>query len=73
MADDDNDPRERRVSSASDDREWVKVQKKTFTAWVNDRLKHTDSQVKDLQADFSDGVTLIKLMQCLVPDKKFPK
>ena len=72
MADDDGDPRQRTASMA-DDRQWVKVQKNTFTNWVNDRLKDTAFRVEDLQTDLDDGVMLLKLMQCLVPDKKFPR
>lgn len=73
MSDETDEPRQRTASAAADDRQWVKVQKKTFTNWVNDRLKDTDSRVQDLQIDFDDGLTLLKLMQCLVPDKKFPR
>lgn len=51
---------------------WVDVQKKTFTNWINDRLKETDRRVEDLETDLEDGVTLIKLLELLAPGKKMP-
>ena len=54
------------------DRGWVEVQKKTFTNWVNDKLKETDRQVEELKDDLKDGVTLISLLQVLAPGKKMP-
>ena len=51
---------------------WVDVQKKTFTNWINDRLKETDRKVEDLETDLEDGVTLIKLLEVLAPGKKMP-
>lgn len=54
------------------DRGWVDVQKKTFTNWVNDRLKGTERKVDDLETDFDDGITLITLLEVLAPGKKMP-
>ena len=54
------------------DRGWVEVQKKTFTNWVNDKLKETDKHVDELQSDFQDGTSLITLLQALAPGKKMP-
>ena len=51
---------------------WVDVQKKTFTNWINDRLKETDRRVEELERDLEDGVTLIKLLEVLAPGKKMP-
>ena len=56
----------RQTSSRAD------VQKKTFTNWINDRLKETDRTVEDLKTDLDDGVTLIKLLEVLAPGKKMP-
>ena len=53
-------------------KEWISVQKKTFTNWVNDKLKATDIQLEDLQLDLKDGVALITLLQVLAPGKKMP-
>ena len=52
------------------DKAWVEVQKKTFTNWTNDKLKDTDRHVDELESDFMDGVTLIKLLQVLSHGKK---
>lgn len=63
----------KRRKSIADERAWVQTQMKTFTNWVNDRLRDTGCQVEDLQEDLDDGLTLLKLIECLVPEKKFPK
>ena len=54
------------------DKGWITVQKKTFTNWVNDKLKATDIQLEDLRIDLKDGVALITLLQVLAPGKKMP-
>ena len=54
------------------DKTWIEVQKKTFTNWVNDKLKDTDRQVDELKTDLGDGVSLITLLQVLAPGKKMP-
>lgn len=54
----------------SGDKQWVEVQKKTFTNWTNDKLKDTDRRVEELEKDFVDGVSLIKLLQVLSHGKK---
>ena len=51
---------------------WVEVQRKTFTNWVNDKLKDTDYTVKELTADLKDGVVLVTLLIILAPGKKMP-
>ena len=54
------------------DKGWVDVQKKTFTNWVNDKLKETERRVEVIEIDFGDGITLIELLQVLAPGKKMP-
>lgn len=54
------------------DKGWVDVQKKTFTNWVNDKLKETDKHVDELKGDLQDGTSLIMLLQVLAPGKKMP-
>lgn len=51
---------------------WVYVQKKTFTNWVNNKLKDTEVHTKDLHVDLKDGIVLITLMKVLAPGKKMP-
>lgn len=47
--------------------EWKKIQKVTFTNWVNDRLG--GNKVKDLSKDFKNGVLLIQLLESLSKQK----
>ena len=49
--------------------EWIDVQKKTFTNWVNEKLKGTSYKVEVLEKDLDDGVTLIKLLETLANKK----
>jgi len=51
---------------------WVEVQRKTFTNWVNDKLKDTDYTVKELTTDLKNGVVLVTLLIVLAPGKKMP-
>ncbi len=59
-------------TSVMADKSWIYVQKKTFTNWINDKLKATEARVEDLQIDLKDGIALITLMQVLAPGKKMP-
>ena len=54
------------------DKGWVEVQKKTFTNWMNDKLKETDRHVDELTKDLNDGLSLITLLQVLAPGKQMP-
>lgn len=54
------------------DQAWVLVQKKTFTNWINDKLKETDYSVKEITEDLGDGVILNNLLLDLAPGKKMP-
>ncbi|CAI6333938.1 unnamed protein product [Periconia digitata] len=47
------------------DEQWVKVQQKTFTKWLNSKLKAVNVEVKDLITDLSDGIALIHLLETL--------
>lgn len=48
-----------------EDQGWVRVQKRTFTRWVNENLKTTEYQVESLEDDFGDGLKLVTLLQQL--------
>lgn len=63
----DGEGRERTKSEAAS---WVKVQKKAFTGWVNDQLKDTAYKVEDLETQFDDGITLLKLLEVLAYQNK---
>ena len=55
------------------DGKWIKIQKRTFTNWVNDCLRghliRPTSPVTDLSTDFQDGLRLIDLMEKLARPK----
>ena len=51
------------------DKGWIDVQKNTFRNWVNEKLKDTRCKVEVLEEDFSDGITLIKLLEALSKKK----
>ncbi len=51
------------------DAEWKRIQKKTFTRWCNEHLKKKLLKIEDLNADFSDGVKLVVLLELLSQKK----
>ena len=47
-------------------KEWVEVQKKTFTNWFRDRIRDNGSKpLNDIETDLEDGLLLIDLMRVL--------
>ncbi|XP_053878002.1 dystonin isoform X6 [Malaclemys terrapin pileata] len=57
------DPAERAVLRIADERD--KVQKKTFTKWINQHLMKVRKHVNDLYEDLRDGHNLISLLEVL--------
>ncbi|KZF19143.1 alpha-actin-like proteinin [Xylona heveae TC161] len=47
------------------EQQWVTVQQKTFTKWLNNKIKARDLAINDLVKDLSDGVILIHLLEIL--------
>ncbi|KAF1942039.1 alpha-actinin-2 [Clathrospora elynae] len=47
------------------EQQWVKVQQKTFTKWLNSKLKSREVEINDLITDLSDGIILIHLLEIL--------
>ncbi|OQE19568.1 hypothetical protein PENSTE_c015G07687 [Penicillium steckii] len=47
------------------EKQWINVQQKTFTKWLNDKLKARLLAIEDLVTDLSDGVMLIHLLEIL--------
>ncbi|XXH04873.1 D-lactate ferricytochrome c oxidoreductase [Hypoxylon texense] len=45
--------------------QWINVQQKTFTKWMNTKIAPRGVVVKDLVTDLSDAVLLIHLLECL--------
>ena len=56
----------------SDDAPWKRIQQNTFTRWANEHLKLLNRHVDDLQAELSDGLNLIGLIEVL-SQKKIPR
>ncbi|XP_060781397.1 dystonin isoform X6 [Neoarius graeffei] len=61
------DPAERAVLRIADERD--RVQKKTFTKWINQHLLKIRKHVNDLYEDLRDGHNLISLLEVLSGDK----
>ncbi|KAI6250567.1 Alpha-actinin-like protein 1 [Erysiphe necator] len=49
----------------AEQQQWITVQQKTFTKWLNTKIESRDIAVVDLVKDLSDGVILIHLIECL--------
>ncbi|KAL8729353.1 MAG: hypothetical protein Q9181_005029 [Wetmoreana brouardii] len=47
------------------EQQWVAVQEKTFTKWLNSKINVREVAVNDLVTDLSDGVVLIHLLEIL--------
>ncbi|KAL9015856.1 MAG: hypothetical protein Q9185_006771 [Variospora sp. 1 TL-2023] len=47
------------------EQQWVAVQQKTFTKWLNSKINVREVGVTDLVTDLSDGVMLIHLLEIL--------
>nr|XP_043901255.1 dystonin isoform X6 [Solea senegalensis] len=61
------DPAERAVLRIADERD--RVQKKTFTKWINQHLLKVRKHINDLYEDLRDGHNLISLLEVLSGDK----
>jgi cortexillin 1/2 len=59
------------VSLLLQDKGWVSVQIKAFTAWVNQTIAHRSSlgTITDLSKDFRDGVILVNFFELLAGKK----
>lgn len=47
------------------DKNWERIQKKTFTGWVNANLRKVGVTISDMTQDFHDGVRLIQLLEVI--------
>ncbi|XP_078732282.1 spectrin beta chain, erythrocytic-like [Lampetra fluviatilis] len=56
-----------KILSKQDERE--RVQKKTFTKWVNNHLQKVNAKISDLFEDLRDGHNLISLLEVLSGEK----
>eukprot|EP00051_Salpingoeca_urceolata_P006414 m.84877 g.84877 ORF g.84877 m.84877 type:complete len:420 (+) comp14821_c0_seq1:324-1583(+) len=53
------------AASGRGDDAWVRIQKHTFTNWVNVQLKQVDSSVDQVEEDFKSGVKLIEMLEVI--------
>ena len=53
------------ISNLESSGEWVDVQERVFTNWINDKLKGTTYRVRNLFKDLEDGLILIALLELL--------
>lgn len=51
--------------TASHGNEWIEIQYKTFTNWINEHLSVSGRSIQNIETDFSDGVNLVALVECL--------
>ena len=54
-----------RSDTMNDNAMRTKMQKKSFTMWINVQLKKVGESIEDIKTDFGDGVKLIKLVEVL--------
>jgi len=52
-------------SGSSELETWMEVQSRTFTNWINYKLKETGHSVSNLFKDLEDGLVLIILLEVL--------
>lgn len=57
---------------AHQEKNWVEIQKNTFTNWCNEQLRNSGIVITDLATAFSDGITLVHLVEA-VSMKKVPR
>ncbi len=59
------------ISTLTDLEPWMKVQKRVFTNWINDKLSNSTAnrKVVDLSKDLEDGLILIDLLESLSRNK----
>lgn len=56
----------------AEDAQWKRIQQNTFTRWANEHLKSIQMNINSLEADLSDGLRLIALIEIL-SQKRMPK
>lgn len=56
----------------ADDAVWKRIQQNTFTRWANEHLKTVNKYIACLEADLSDGIRLLALVEVL-SGKKLPR
>lgn len=60
------------LQDLADDAIWKRIQQNTFTRWANEHLKTVNKYIACLEADLSDGIRLLALVEVL-SGKKLPR
>ena len=47
------------------DDQWIMMQEKTFTNWINEQLKLSGRSIQNITTDLCDGVCLVALVEAL--------
>ena len=47
------------------DDQWILIQEKTFTNWINEQLKVSGRSIQNILTDLCDGVCLVALVEAL--------
>eukprot|EP01114_Cavostelium_apophysatum_P023733 TRINITY_DN903_c0_g1_i2.p1 TRINITY_DN903_c0_g1~~TRINITY_DN903_c0_g1_i2.p1 ORF type:complete len:941 (-),score=409.02 TRINITY_DN903_c0_g1_i2:2112-4934(-) len=47
------------------DKAWEKIQKKTFTKWVNSHLQKRGQKIDEIQDEFKDGLKLLQFLEII--------
>jgi len=47
------------------DKQWEKIQKKTFSKWVNSHLAKRGQKIEEITTEFKDGLKLISFLEII--------
>lgn len=50
---------------AHQEKDWVEIQKNTFTNWCQEQLRNSGIVITDLATAFSDGITIVHLVEAV--------
>ena len=59
-------------SSSHESPAMIESRTRTFITWINKKVEGRGLQISNLAEDMENGIVLIKLLECLAPDKKMP-
>lgn len=50
---------------AHNEKDWIEIQKNTFTNWCNEQLRNSGIVITDLASAFEDGITIVYLVEAV--------
>ncbi|EDO45254.1 predicted protein [Nematostella vectensis] len=54
---------------AHEEKDWIEIQKNTFTNWCNEQIRESGIVITDLAIAFNDGVTIVYLVESVAEKK----